>query len=121
MLKLRLVVSYVSVHSLSSILNICAVSVQTVTQSVQSLVAGMKQVNEEIQQSRRMPPNPQDRFVIVMQVKHRVSAFGHHIHASLAFRIADELRNRVASEHVEFAGQRAPCFASVLWRKPRLS
>ncbi|KAJ8455460.1 hypothetical protein ONZ51_g12454 [Trametes cubensis] len=43
------------------------VSVQTVTQSVQSLVAGMKQVNEEIQQSRRMPPNPQDRFVIVMQ------------------------------------------------------
>ncbi len=44
------------------------VSVQTVVQSVQSLVGGLKQVNEEIQESRRAQPIPQDRFVVVMQV-----------------------------------------------------
>lgn len=44
------------------------VSVQTVVQSVQSLVGGLKQVNEEIQELRRAQPIPQDRFVVVMQV-----------------------------------------------------
>ncbi|KAI0776213.1 FH2-domain-containing protein [Trametes elegans] len=43
------------------------VSVPTIMQSVQSLVGGMKQVNEEIQQLRKMQSIPQDRFVIVMQ------------------------------------------------------
>ncbi|CDO73783.1 hypothetical protein BN946_scf185015.g111 [Trametes cinnabarina] len=43
------------------------VSVQTVAQSVQALVIGLKQVNEEIDQLRRMPTISQDRFVVTMQ------------------------------------------------------
>ena len=40
---------------------------QTIVASVQSLVGGLKQVNEEIRELQKMRI-PQDRFVIVMQV-----------------------------------------------------
>lgn len=44
------------------------VSSSTVLASVQSLVAGIKQVTDEIQTLQKMRPVPQDRFVFVMQV-----------------------------------------------------
>lgn len=42
------------------------VSVQTILGSVQSLVGGLKQVNEEIREVHKIRI-PQDRFVTVMQ------------------------------------------------------
>lgn len=48
------------------------VSVQTILASVQSLVTGIKQVNDEIRHLQKLR-TPQDRFVIVMQVNHRAS------------------------------------------------
>ena len=52
------------------------VSVQTIVASVQSLVAGLKQVKEEIQQLQKMRI-PQDRFVVVMQVSDTTAQICH--------------------------------------------
>ncbi|EMD40584.1 hypothetical protein CERSUDRAFT_102967 [Gelatoporia subvermispora B] len=43
------------------------VSPQTLIGCVQSLVAGLKQVRDEIQEVHRLHPSPEDRFVSVMQ------------------------------------------------------
>ena len=48
--------------------SIVSVSVQTILASVQSLVGGMRQVNEEIRQMQKLR-SPQDRFTVVMQVR----------------------------------------------------
>ena len=45
---------------------------QTILASVQSLVGGLKQVNDEVRQVQKMRI-PQDRFVIIMQVSIRTT------------------------------------------------
>ena len=50
-----------------------SVSVQTILASVQALVTGMKQVNDEIRHVQKLR-TPLDRFVIVMQVVHRTTS-----------------------------------------------
>jgi hypothetical protein len=54
---------------LSDHISVYIVSVQTVIQSIGSVVAGLSQVNEEIRQLKQLRPSiANDRFIHVMQV-----------------------------------------------------
>ena len=58
----------------AEIFNTSLASVQTIMQSVNSLVGGLQQVNDEVKKLsllRALPAN--DRFIVVMQVRHTPS------------------------------------------------
>jgi len=73
------------------------VSPQTVITAVQSLIGGLKQIVNEIQEVQRLNPGPEDRFVIVMQpfvarvsssvnaLQNMAASLGRELHSLLQF------------------------------------